>query len=181
MTENNIYIALEKKWIELNKIKIGDNVKILRISKSHENGWAMPWGKPMNDTKNKTLKIKGLSNPNGYGILLSNRFFYPYFVLEPVTVRKPTVKMRKVSICSSSRTFKHGELTVIISESGTISFVDGVKLNKTNAKEFVETLTHFLKTDLLHIGFSNPYQDNNTLLTKDEASQIVNAYKKLVK
>ena len=70
-------------------IKVGDRVKVMRKTKSYTNGWDTCWVPEMNESVGKVFKVEGFSEfDKGDGFLLSDGFYYPFFVLEKVVTRK---------------------------------------------------------------------------------------------
>ena len=77
-----------KQWIEENNLKVGDYVKVTRRANEHEHGWKGLWLDDMDESVEKTLKVKDIDT-YVYTIGLENGFYYPYFVLEKTEPLKP--------------------------------------------------------------------------------------------
>lgn len=64
----------------------GDKVKVLRKAKSHERGWQDDWVSEMDSSVSQILEVKHTRGREG--VLLSDNYWYPNFVLEKVTKSK---------------------------------------------------------------------------------------------
>jgi len=72
--------------------KVGDVVKVLRKGKHYEMGWNAEWNEGgMSDLVGLTSVIRDV-NPNS-GFQLSNRYWYPFFVLGVTKGAKTTTKV----------------------------------------------------------------------------------------
>jgi hypothetical protein len=82
-----IYYFEQIKFLKENKLKLGDEVRILYNAESFENGWGQSWDCGMNDWIGKTAKIHYISNHSGIMLKLSDdnpyhHYYFPFFVLE---------------------------------------------------------------------------------------------------
>ncbi len=90
---SKLYIAKQNKWIDKHQLKIGSKVKVLRKSKDYEENWGTVWNPDMNHTIGKTLSVCKFDG--GWGVILDNERFYPYFVLEPMKEKLYTQKQNE--------------------------------------------------------------------------------------
>lgn len=86
-----IYQALQDKWVELNEIKVGSKVKVIRTATDFENGWDLVWMGSMSSQVGKVVTIDEIKT-NSNGLHLDVGCSYPYFVLEPVVNENTIVK-----------------------------------------------------------------------------------------
>lgn len=91
---SKLYMEAQNEWIEENNVNIGDTVKITHSVKSHTMGWNNTWIDVMDQYVNNNLYVEDISISRGVdaGIRLSNRFRYPFFVLEIVQRKEPKSK-----------------------------------------------------------------------------------------
>ena len=82
MTKEEKYVRDQMKC----GIKVGDRVRVLRKAKDYEKGWGDSWIPEMDKSVSKTLKVE--REDDRYGFQLSNGCYYPFFVLEKITVKK---------------------------------------------------------------------------------------------
>ena len=86
--EQRDYVRRQDNWVETNNVKNGDLVRILRIAKDDEMGWDNVWEYKMSDSVGQTLRIDDADIDAGdlfeSGIVLSDGYQYPFFVLEVV-------------------------------------------------------------------------------------------------
>ena len=66
-------------------LKVGDKVKVFKISKSDENGWDNTWVKEMNEYVNRSGIIIYDNRSHGFKLYFNDgyqtHFEFPYFVL----------------------------------------------------------------------------------------------------
>ena len=67
-------------------IKVGDQVRVLRKSRSYVRGWGTCWVSEMDKSIGKILKVN--VGRDGCGLELSDGYWYPFFVLKKITARK---------------------------------------------------------------------------------------------
>lgn len=68
-------------------LRVGDYVKIVKISTGHEGGWSMGWNSYMSEqlgTVHKIAEVVEEHNWAGFYLEHSNGSIWPYFVLEKV-------------------------------------------------------------------------------------------------
>lgn len=93
MTTNSYQYLYDQK---ASKLCVGDYVKILRTSKKYENGWQYPWLPEMDAAVGTIVKVIDIDDRLAIGILTSNQWRYPFFVLERVNI--PTSAMKILDI-----------------------------------------------------------------------------------
>lgn len=92
MTKSN-YLAAENSFRTLTNLKVGDTVKVLRKCKNREHGWQNGWNETfMDDTVGKTFTVSKFST-DGYGIYLSNMYYYPFFALQVMEQKNVEIKI----------------------------------------------------------------------------------------
>jgi hypothetical protein len=75
-------------------LKIGDTVKVLAKCENFANGWGTGWNAlKMNPSIGRFLTVQSISNR--IGIMLSNGYYYPYFVLEKTSKQPILVKLNE--------------------------------------------------------------------------------------
>jgi hypothetical protein len=85
ITEPESYLKRQNEWIKENDVKVGDEVKVLRIANEGENGWPTYWAMDML-TVGDVSKIDRFSYA---GCILGDEYVYPFFVLEKVVKTEP--------------------------------------------------------------------------------------------
>ena len=81
-TPEQLYVQHQERWLSAYKIKCGDTVKVRCGANSYQEGWDEAWDEEMDETVGYTFEVSSWFDKSG--VLLSNDFYYPYFVLEPV-------------------------------------------------------------------------------------------------
>jgi len=187
MTQTDIFVKLQQKWIELNKIKDGDKVRITRNFVTGENGCACSVDLRIADMIGEVLTITdSLLMSMQFGIHMQHpsrgMFNIPYFCLEPVTVEKPVVKRPKVDrvyeIMNSNLKFKHDEMRLTINDKHEIT-IDKRKLTMTESLAFIEILKNTLKLNVTNLAFDGLYDSKfpSFALCNDEMEEIIKLYK----
>ena len=74
------YIILQEAF----GIQKGDKVRVLRVADEHEMGWQNSWNPVMTKNVGKILSVIRISTCPEYGIVLDDKYAYPFFVLEIV-------------------------------------------------------------------------------------------------
>ena len=67
-------------------LEVNDKVIVTRTAEDLEDGWGNGWVPSMTDAYNSKRILTVLEFQEESGVLLSDEFFYPYFVLEKVEV-----------------------------------------------------------------------------------------------
>lgn len=77
MTEQEKYIRDQRKWIKLNKLKVGDRFKVIAKAETYQSGWMNSWVLDMK------VGFVGscVREPNEWGVPLSDHLSYPFFCL----------------------------------------------------------------------------------------------------
>jgi len=95
-SESELYIENQSKC----GLAIGDMVKVVRKSHSGENGWGCNWNLDMDEYVGQVLTITKICGDSG--IMLNDKFKFPYFILEKV---------------SSGDKFEVGDLVILSDDS----------------------------------------------------------------
>jgi hypothetical protein len=89
MDKKQQYLELQKKFLELTKLKVGDKVIVTNTAKPYQHGWSSLWHEGLNNFVGKTSTITDI---NGYGIQLQmgcSSYNFPYFVIEKLEYELP--------------------------------------------------------------------------------------------
>lgn len=85
------YVVAQKEWVERTKVHKGSKVRITRIAKSDEDGWRESWASRMYECVGRIGTICSECSVDECGekgisvcVEGNGRWFFPYFVLEPV-------------------------------------------------------------------------------------------------
>jgi len=106
-TQQEIFVKLQQKWIELNNVKNGDKVRVIRIFKEGEGGCTSHFNDI--DYTGRTFTIDNkLENNMDCGINLKSGPILPYFCLEPV---------KKEVFYSMGQRFSSKKYTYILAKS----------------------------------------------------------------
>jgi hypothetical protein len=87
--EKEIYVELQKQWVKLNDLKVGDEVKVISKAEDLQMGWGTYWVDTMDDYILSTCEVSGISEH--FGLKLNYRWF-PFFVLQKVEKKPMIVK-----------------------------------------------------------------------------------------
>lgn len=151
-TSAEIYALMQAKWVELNGIKIGSKVKLLRKFKDCEDGFYYIWV----DNISKNISKEGAVTeirPNSIAVRFSvnNSAYIPYFCLEPVE-NKP--KEFNIDILKCNYKISHKEMSINIKKD--VTTVGETEINTGN---FINLLKAARK---LGRNFHNlEFKDNN--------------------
>ena len=86
------YKVIQKAWVELYNVEVGDTVRVLRKAKTNELGWHNSWSyydDKMSESVGNLLKVSYV----GRDISLDNGYGYPFFCLEPVKKAEPKIEI----------------------------------------------------------------------------------------
>jgi len=126
MTKQEIHKQLHDKWIQLNNIKVGDKVRVLRKAESFENGWNGYWVREMDKFIGKVLTVNKIEEE----ISTKESLYYPYFVLEKVEVEEE--KFYKIGSRFSRKGVEYVLAKVHTSDSGRGDRLHLIQLNDGN-------------------------------------------------
>lgn len=65
-------------------LKVGDEVKVTRTAKTHEQGWCNSWEVEMHNSVNRVFTIVSDYGPAGFQLNDGNDNSYPCFILEKI-------------------------------------------------------------------------------------------------
>jgi hypothetical protein len=82
MTSEQLYVQHQECWLKTHNVKAGDRVRVRCEANSFQEGWGEAWDEEMDKTVGYTFEVSSWFAKSG--LLLSNDFYYPYYVLEPV-------------------------------------------------------------------------------------------------
>lgn len=77
----NDYAQRQAAWLKEHNITVGSLVRVVRAAKDLEDGWGEGWAGEMAAMVGQVFEVREIG---GAGIYLGG-WFFPYFVLEPVT------------------------------------------------------------------------------------------------
>ncbi len=86
------YSRLQKRWVTQNQLTTNSEVMVAVRGKSYFLGWPNTWTSAMDSVVGKVLQVVKIQD---YGILLSDGYSYPFYVLDVVEPAKPVpIKLR---------------------------------------------------------------------------------------
>lgn len=142
-------------------IKVGDQVKVLRIARSYERKWENVWPESMDKSVGKVLRVTKDSGERGFE--LEAYFDYPYFVLEKI--KKPRVEYLFITLTNGPNkiVLTKNELVPSIVKDGSI---DTISLTTNPVIEIRTSGTFKGKALYLESGY-------DWILGKDDEGLIV--------
>lgn len=88
MNTKQAYKTLQKA----SGIKVGDTVRVLRRALSYEMGWGTNWVSDMSKYIGRDFKVSRVHDTDG--VLLNDKWLFPFFVLEVVKSKPAFVKVK---------------------------------------------------------------------------------------
>lgn len=167
-TRQEIYEGLLKKWVELNDLKVGSMVTVVRDAYEDAEVSHAGFVVGMGETIGKTFAIEAISNCS---ILLSNGWQYAYSCLEKSQI--PVKKEVSFDITLCQRTFNFPTTSIKVTDKGAT--IDGIHLTVESLSRvcvlFKEMHTHGV--ELFSLG--------DFLLSIEDVGRIEYAIKELKK
>lgn len=154
---------------EASGIKVGDTVKVTRISCSYENGWGDGWAPDMTDFVSEECVVVKDRGVRGFELNLPTggvSYGFPYFVLEKVEP-KPTIAV------GSTVRVKDPSFSVLAANCDFRNNVrDGNKnLTKDSDEDWIVVATDVLSPTK---GVQSPIEWNNILLKQGQDYLLTN-------
>jgi len=87
------YTAAQEAFIALANLKTGSVVRVMRSAKDNEMGWGTYWNnKDMDRAVGNTRTVESVDEKH-LGIRMTDGFYYPFFVLQPVLPEPVEIKL----------------------------------------------------------------------------------------